>query len=120
MCFFIFFLSFLFLSTNPISGENSSRQISTISEDQYCAFCDPQVLLRQTFYEGNLVRPLCTHKPIYPGHCLVIPKRHLEQFEDLTAEEITEIGITIQKVDQAVKKVFDTGLIFFCKKMGRK
>ena len=119
MYFFIFFLSFLFLSTNPISGENSSRQISTISEDQYCAFCDPQVLLRQTFYEGDLVRALCTHKPIYPGHCLVIPKRHVERFEDLTAEEITEIGITIQKVDQAVKKVFHTGPYLLLQKNGK-
>ncbi len=85
---------------------------------EYCAFCDPKVLDRQRFYEDDLVVALYTHKPILPGHCLVLPKRHVERFELLTDEEITQIGRVIKKVDQAVTKVFDTSSYLLLQKNG--
>src|SRR5690349_17595131 len=71
-----------------------------------CAFCDSTVLHHQKFYEDELVLALYTHKPILPGHCLVIPKRHVERFEMLTDAEMMQIGRIIKKVDQAAMKVF--------------
>ena len=85
---------------------------------QYCAFCDPSVLKRQTFYEDELVLALYTHKPVLPGHCLVIPKRHVERFEQLTDEEITQMGRVIKKVNEAVVKVFDTSAYLLLQKNG--
>jgi histidine triad (HIT) family protein len=85
---------------------------------EYCAFCDPKVLGRQKFYEDDLVLALYTHKPILPGHCLVLPKRHVERFELLTDEEITQIGRVIKKVDQAVTKVFGTSSYLLLQKNG--
>jgi histidine triad (HIT) family protein len=85
---------------------------------QYCAFCDPSVLDRQKFYEDELVMALYTHKPVLPGHCLVIPKRHVERFELLTDEEITQIGRVIRKVDRAVMKVFGTSAYLLLQKNG--
>jgi histidine triad (HIT) family protein len=85
---------------------------------QYCAFCDPNVLKRQTFYEDELVLALYTHKPVLPGHCLVIPKRHVERFEQLTDEEITQMGRVIKKVNEAVVKVFDTSAYLLMQKNG--
>lgn len=73
-----------------------------------CAFCEDKVLERQVFYEGELVLVLYTHKPVMPGHCLIIPKRHVERFENLTDEEMLEIGQVIKKVDSAVRKEFHT------------
>lgn len=84
----------------------------------YCAFCDVTVLERQKFYEDDLVLALYTHKPILEGHCLVIPKRHVERFELLTDEEITQIGRVIKKVDQAATKVFGTSTYFLLQKNG--
>lgn len=84
----------------------------------YCAFCDPKVLEGQTFYEDDLVLALYTHKPVFPGHCLVIPKRHVERFEMLTDQEITEIGRTIKKVNTAVVEVFDTSPYLLLQKNG--
>ena len=46
-----------------------------------CAFCNPQIIDRQKFYEDDLVIALCTHKPIIPSHFLIIPKRHVKQLE---------------------------------------
>ncbi len=85
---------------------------------EYCAFCDPNVLDRQKFYEDDLVLALYTHKPILPGHCLVLPKRHVERFELLTDEEITQIGRVIKKVDRAVTKVFGTSSYLLLQKNG--
>lgn len=84
----------------------------------YCAFCDPVVLKNQTFYEDDLVLALYTHKPIYPGHSLIIPKRHVERFEMLTDAEITQIGRVIKKVNQAVMKVFGTSSYLLLQKNG--
>lgn len=84
----------------------------------YCAFCDPTVLNNQTFYEDDLVLALYTHKPIFPGHCLIISKRHVQRFEMLTVAEITQIGKVIKKVNQAVEKVFETSSYLLLQKNG--
>lgn len=84
----------------------------------YCAFDDPKVLDLQTFYEDDLVLALYTHRPILPGHCLIIPKRHVERFEMLTDEEILQIGRAIKKVDQAAAKVFQTSSYLLLQKNG--
>jgi diadenosine tetraphosphate (Ap4A) HIT family hydrolase len=84
----------------------------------YCAFCDGAVLERQTFYEDDLVLALYTHKPILPGHCLVISKRHVERFELLTDEEILRIGQVIKMVNKAVSESFGTSSYLLLQKNG--
>lgn len=86
---------------------------------QYCAFCDPEVIGYQSFYEGELILALCTHKPVLPGHCLIIPKRHVERFEMLTDSEILEIGQVIRKVNQAVMQEFQTISYLLLQKNGQ-
>lgn len=85
----------------------------------YCAFCDPQVLESHIFYEDDLVLALCTHKPIFPGHCLIIPKRHVEQFGALSDEEAFQITRVIKKVDKAVQEVFKTTAYLLLQKNGK-
>jgi histidine triad (HIT) family protein len=73
-----------------------------------CPFCSSVVLEGQKFYEDEQTIALCTHRPITPGHVLVISKRHVERFEELTDEESLAITKTVKKVHQAVSKVFGT------------
>ncbi len=73
-----------------------------------CPFCDELVLKNQAYYESKLTAVLYNHKPILPGHSLVIPKRHVERFEEMTREEISEIGDAIKVVDNAFKKVYNS------------
>ncbi|MDP1607725.1 MAG: HIT family protein [Chlamydiales bacterium] len=94
------------------------KPFSHSSFNGYCAFCDPAVLNNQKFYEDDLVFALYTHKPIFPGHCLVVSKRHVERFEGLTDAEITQIGRVIKKVDRAVAKVFGTSPYLLLEKNG--
>jgi len=83
-----------------------------------CAFCDPEILANQTFYEDDLVLALYTYKPIMPGHCLIIPKRHVERFEMLTNEEACQICRVIKKVNAAAMKAFGTGSYLLLQKNG--
>lgn len=85
---------------------------------EYCAFCDPEVLNRQKFYEDDLVLALFTHKPMLSGHCLIIPKRHVERFEMLSDEEMVQIGRVIKNVHQAATKVFKTSSYLVLQKNG--
>lgn len=84
-----------------------------------CPFCNASVLDSQKFYEDDEVLALCTYKPVMPGHCLVIPKRHVERFEMLTDAEVTQIGRVIRKVNVAVEKVYGTSAYLLLEKNGR-
>lgn len=97
-----------------------SHTLSTLqAEEPYCAFCDPVILERQKFYEDDLVIALYTHKPIFPGHCLIIPKKHVERFEALSAEEFAQIAAVIQKVDKVVSPIFGTSAYLLLQKNGK-
>jgi diadenosine tetraphosphate (Ap4A) HIT family hydrolase len=84
-----------------------------------CSFCDPEIIERQAFYEGNLIYALCDYRPIMPGHSLIIPKRHVERFEDLTSEEMAEIMQFIPKMHRAVSQVEGTDDYALLQKNGK-
>lgn len=84
-----------------------------------CPFCDEKILDYQKFYEDDLVLALYTHKPILPGHSLIIPKRHVERFELLTEQEMIQIGRVIKKVNRAVEEVFGTSFYLLLQKNGK-
>lgn len=88
-------------------------------DDPYCAFCDSAVIERQKFYEDDLVVALYTHKPVFPGHCLVIPKRHVRRFEELSSAEAGRMMDVLQKVHLAVQKTFHTNPYVLLQKNGR-
>lgn len=94
------------------------KKPSSVLSENDCAFCDPVVLHRQTFYQDDLVLALYTHKPILAGHCLIIPKRHVERFESLSKEEELQISEVIKKVNQAAMKVFGTSAYLLLQKNG--
>jgi len=44
------------------------------------------------------------HRPLFPGHCLLIPRQHREVLADLPAEEISPLFTTAQRLSQAVEQ----------------
>lgn len=89
------------------------------ADTDVCPFCNPEVIARQKYFENDLVIALYNYRPVIEGHCLIIPKRHVERFEELTAEEMVAIQAAINKTDQAVKKVFQTQDFFILQKNGK-
>ncbi len=69
-----------------------------------CNFCNDQILNRQKVYEDDHVYILLDHKPIVDGHCLVLPKRHVERFEDLNSQEFLGLQTAISNLYKATEK----------------
>ncbi len=97
---------------------SSTNNLSQVQTQEECPFCNEEVLQAQVFYEDELVYALCTHKPIFPGHFLVIPKRHVERFEMLSEEEMAQMGRVIQKVHQAAAPIFKSSSYLLMQKNG--
>lgn len=86
--------------------------------DRHCAFCNLHVIEQQAFYEDEHAIALYNYKPVFPGHCLIIPRRHVRRFEELTDEEILHIAQVIRKVNRAVQKVYGTRSYYLLQKNG--
>jgi bis(5'-adenosyl)-triphosphatase len=46
-------------------------------------------------------------KPLLPGHVLVSPRRVVPRFNDLSAAEVQDLFLTVQRVSCMVERVFD-------------
>lgn len=111
-------LSIAIVSITSALFLTSYNSPATPLSERPCAFCEEQVLLTHKFYEDDLVMALCTHRPVFPGHCLVIPKRHVERFDNLTADEISQIGKVIKIVNLASIRAFETSSYLLLQKNG--
>ncbi|XP_055334227.1 nitrilase and fragile histidine triad fusion protein NitFhit-like [Paramacrobiotus metropolitanus] len=66
-----------------------------------------QISRNEIFYETMLSLALVNLKPIVPGHCLVIPKRVVEKFSDLTYEELGDMFSVVQVVEKMLETRYD-------------
>jgi len=55
-----------------------------------CPFCDGAII-RATFAETGHLRALYNLAPMLPGHCLIVPVRHVARLCDLTRVENDEM-----------------------------
>ena len=109
---------FIFLAFFITLGVYFYPKNSTPLDQRECAFCNERILTNQKVYEDDLVLVLYTHKPITPCHFLIIPKRHAERFDTLSAEESSLIFQVIKKVDKAAQEVFGTSSYLLLQKNG--
>lgn len=62
-----------------------------------CPFCN---LKEDILFENEFALAFFDSFPVSKGHCLVIPKRHVETYFDLSDEEMSAIFEISQKVKQ--------------------
>ncbi|KUL85377.1 hypothetical protein ZTR_06998 [Talaromyces verruculosus] len=60
----------------------------------------------EVFYQTPLTFALVNLKPIIPGHVLVSPRRIVPRVSDLTADETTDLFLTVRKVGRMIERVY--------------
>jgi histidine triad (HIT) family protein len=70
-----------------------------------CAFC---AIVRGeekavTVLETERLIAFLDHRPLFFGHTLLVPKRHVVLLSDLPADEVPEFFLTAQRLERAVE-----------------
>jgi len=55
-------------------------------------------------YEDDTSLAFLDHRPILPGHVLLVPKTHYETLGDLPAEQVGPLFLAAQRLTRAVEK----------------
>jgi histidine triad (HIT) family protein len=79
-----------------------STQIRT--SDENCAFC--KVVRNDDgfrVFEDEHTIAFLDHRPLFPGHCLLIPKTHLETINDLPDSLLTQLFANVRMLSAAVE-----------------
>jgi diadenosine tetraphosphate (Ap4A) HIT family hydrolase len=74
-----------------------------LSVEAYDPFIQPSVIQKQQYIETELARGMISLSPTAPGHCLIVPKRAVLRFEDLTSEEVVEMSYIIRRTQEAIE-----------------
>src|SRR3977135_3560273 len=74
------------------------------SFDENCAFCKV-VRADDGFrvFEDEQTIAFLDHRPLFPGHCLLIPKNHLETINDLPDSLLTILFANVRLLAAAVE-----------------
>jgi histidine triad (HIT) family protein len=74
--------------------------------DSNCKFCQiiSRALSSAIVFEDSLSLAFLDHRPLFPGHTLLIPRHHYETLGDLPVELIGAFFRNVQVVAQAVER----------------
>ncbi|HEY6230038.1 MAG TPA: HIT family protein [Pyrinomonadaceae bacterium] len=70
-----------------------------------CLFCGivRKEVNASIVFEDKISLVFLDHRPLFPGHCLVVPKTHFETLNDLPAELIGPLFTNVQLLTKAVE-----------------
>jgi diadenosine tetraphosphate (Ap4A) HIT family hydrolase len=71
-----------------------------------CDFCNTEALENRVAQENNFAYVIPTHTPIVWGHLLILPKRHVQYYEDLKSEEKDAIESLREWAKEKLQKEF--------------
>ncbi|XP_062171659.1 bifunctional bis(5'-adenosyl)-triphosphatase/adenylylsulfatase FHIT isoform X2 [Alnus glutinosa] len=83
----------------PVSSSSITTTTTTtkMSSEHY-TFGPYKIRHDEVFYSTQLSFAMVNLRPVVPGHVLVCPRREVKRFVDLTADEISDLWLTAQKV----------------------
>lgn len=67
-------------------------------------FGQVKIKSNQVFLKTNYSFSFVNHRPVLPGHVLVSSLRLVKKFTDLTADEVSDLFNTVQKVQKVIEK----------------
>jgi histidine triad (HIT) family protein len=70
-----------------------------------CPFCDIAAGDRPGFVvlDEPSVLAFLDVRPLFPGHVLVVPRSHVDSYDDASAQVLTELGMATQRLSRAVQ-----------------
>ena len=68
-----------------------------------CIFCNPQT---EIITETEMAYAIFDKYPVSEGHILIIPKRHVGSYFDLSVQEHTDCSIIINKIKDMLKEKY--------------
>lgn len=82
-------------------------------EDNSCIFCNIVAGKAEAnrIYEDDLSMAILDINPLAEGHCLVIPKRHVPWWHDLTPEETESLFSVARAVANKIMLAFDPDFV---------
>jgi histidine triad (HIT) family protein len=71
-----------------------------------CRFCQiaAGTLSAAVVFEDKQAMAFLDHRPLFPGHCLLIPRRHVETLSGLEPDEIAPFFAAAQLLSKAVEQ----------------
>lgn len=84
---------------NDISKNGNLEEVRNFGQVQIPGSC--------VVFETRTAFVAVNKKPVVPGHLLVIPKRNAPRLCDLTADEISDLFLAVQKAEMLTEKHFN-------------
>jgi histidine triad (HIT) family protein len=74
-----------------------------------CTFCriGTGVLTSSVVFEDQESLAFLDHRPLFPGHCLLVPKEHFETLNDLPTQRIGSFFGNVQLLSRAVETAME-------------
>lgn len=74
-----------------------------------CLFCEivSGAIAAEIVWRGEGAMGFLDHRPLFPGHVLLIPEKHIATLAELPADVIGRFFDTVQKVERAVRSAMD-------------
>lgn len=76
-------------------------------DGKLCVFCTNKEVKNRKITENDLAFVFPTNIPVVPGHVLIVPKRCIATYGDLTTKEQNAIEELRVKITKALTKAFD-------------
>ncbi len=75
-------------------------------EEQACAFCAVVALTEPAYivFEDDYSVAFLDKKPLFPGHTLLVPRRHIYSLEEVEAPLLSQLVLNVQMLAQAVER----------------
>lgn len=77
--------------------------MSTMTDSIYTKIINGEIPAHRVYEDDECIGILDIY-PITPGHTLVIPKKQIEQFTQMTSKEFAQLTATAHKVAQHIQK----------------
>jgi len=70
-----------------------------------CLFCEiiNGEVSASFVYEDDVCIAFLDHRPLFPGHCLLVPKDHFETLSDLPTDLVSSLFANVQLLTRAVE-----------------